>query len=79
MYSACHQTFQVAPDVLKEHGKASFYYFLVYHGSKYSLYLQTKNPYPNVDATSGPPPFYLLVCNGIDGIDVQVVCSTIMA
>jgi citrate synthase len=29
-----NKTFQVAPDVLKEHGK-------------------TKNPYPNVDATSG--------------------------
>jgi citrate synthase len=29
-----NKTFEVAPDVLKEHGK-------------------TKNPYPNVDATSG--------------------------
>lgn len=34
MIQLVRQTYEVAPDVLKEHGK-------------------TKNPYPNVDATSG--------------------------
>ena len=45
------QTFEVAPDVLKEHGKVSI---VLFPDKAYELIvLQTKNPYPNVDAASG--------------------------
>ena len=44
------QTSEVAPDVLKEHGKVRSD---TYACDFAHFALQTKNPYPNVDATSG--------------------------